>query len=138
MDVKDLDGIYELTIKTNGGGAYSFKPISGNICIENGQIKGIDELNVMWFGTLKYIKENEVKYSITIEPKKAHDTIITRRPDGTMTSKHQNFIGRLSVVKKDDGRALLSTLVSNKSNEYYAVVSFKRTSLNTDCAICKI
>ena len=38
MNIKDLNGVDELSIKTNAGGVYSEKPITENICIENRKI----------------------------------------------------------------------------------------------------
>jgi len=140
MDVKNLNGVYELTIKTNAGGAYSHKPITGNICIENGKIKGVDELSVMWCGTVAYTKNDEVKYHITIDPTKAPDMIVVRSENGLMTDEDRNFIGTFKVAEKDDGALMLSSFENmspdDLSSEYNAIVSLKRTSQDTDCAVC--
>lgn len=141
MDIKDLNGVYELTIKTNAGGAYSHKPVTGNICIENGTIKGVDELSVMWCGFVECTKNDEIKYHITIDPKKASDMVVVRSESGLMTDEHRSFIGTFKVAEKEGGALMLSSFESmspdDPSGEYKAIVSLKRISQDTDCAVCK-
>ena len=140
MKLKDLDGVYELTIKTNAGGAYSERPITGNICIEDGKIRGADELNVMWCGFVECPADGRIKYHLTVDPKKASDVII-RKADGMMTDQHRDFIGTFKIAQKEDDALMLSSFENmshdDLSSEYKAIVSLKRTSTNTDCAVCK-
>ena len=141
MDIKDLNGVYELTIKTNAGGAYAEKPITGDICIENGKIRGVDELNVMWCGFVECPEDGHIQYHITVDPKKAPDSVIIRKENDLMTDQHRDFIGTFKIAEKSDGGLMLSSFENMSHNEhsskYKAVVSLKRTSTNTDCAVCK-
>ena len=140
MKLEDLNGVYELSIKTNAGGAYSVKPITGDICIENGQIKGADELNVMWCGSVEAPQDGYLKYHITVDPKKASDIII-RKEDGMMTDEHRHFTGTFKIAEKEGGALMLSSFENmspeDLGGEYKAMVSLKRVLTNTDCAICK-
>jgi len=121
MELKDLDGVYELTIKTNAGGVYSQKPITGNICIENGNIRGTDELNIMWCGSISDSEDNEhVKYSIIVDPQKAEDAVI-RKDNGLMTDQHRNFIGTFKIAQKGDDDLMLSSF-ENMSHDALSMI----------------
>lgn len=141
MDIKDLNGVYELNIKTNAGGAYSHKPITGSICINDGKVSGVDELSVVWCGYVECLNDNEIKYHLTVDPKKAPDTVVIRKENGMMTDEDRDFIGTFKVAKKSDGALMLSSFENmshnDLSNEYKAVVSLKRVSTDMDDAVCK-
>lgn len=140
MDIKNLDGVYKLNIKTNAGGAYSHKPIAGDICIENGQVTGLDELSVMWCGYIECSQSGEITYCLTVDPKKASDVVI-RKENGLMTEGSRDFTGKFKLAEKSDGGLMLSSFENMSNNklgdEYTAVVSLKRISTNTDCDVCK-
>ncbi len=140
MDIKDLDGVYKLNIKTNAGGAYSHRPIVGDICIENGQVRGLDELSVIWCGYIECNQDGDITYCLTVDPKKASGVVI-RKENGLMTEGFRDFIGKFKLAEKSDGGLMLSSfenMSDNKlSSEYTAVVSLKRVSSNTDCDVCK-
>lgn len=137
MDIKELDGVYQLSVKTNAGGAYSEKPVTGDICIQNGNIKGLDELSVMWCGYVECADGEHVKYHITIDPAKAPETIITRKRDGMMTDEYQSFEGNFKIAQKEDGSLMLSSFETMAEGEYNALVSMKRVSQDIECAVCK-
>ena len=140
MDIKDLDGVYKLNIKTNAGGAYSYRPIAGDICIDNGQVRGIDELSVMWSGYIECNQCGDITYCLTVDPKKESDVVI-RKENGLMTEGTRDFIGKFKLAEKNDGAIMLSSFENMSDNplsdKYTAVVSLQRMSNNTDCGVCK-
>jgi hypothetical protein len=108
MDIKELDGDYQVSVKGHGKGVYSQKTVSAHHTIENGTITGSDEYGVLHSGSLTPIDDSHVAFTIRIDPLENKE-IITTLENGLLSDGPQIIKGTYTISRKDD-KILLTTM----------------------------
>ena len=108
MDIKELNGDYEVSVVGDGTGVYSQKTVSVQHSIQDGVLIGSDEYGVVHSGTLSMVDDEHVAFSITIDPGENNE-VITTLESGLLTDGAQTIEGVYKISRKA-GEILLTTV----------------------------
>ncbi|WP_435640952.1 hypothetical protein [Micavibrio aeruginosavorus] len=123
MDIKELDGHYQVSVKGHGKGVYSQKTVGAHHTIENGSITGTDEYGVLHSGSLTAIDDDHVAFTIRIDPLENKE-IITTLENGLLSDGAQTIKGTYTISRKD-GQILLTAM--EEHGGVTGVITCKRT-----------
>ena len=108
MNISELNGNYQVSVKGNGVGDYSRKVVNIKHQFKNGIISGTDEYGAIHSGTLTKVDEKHVAFNITIEPSD-NKKVITTLKNGLLTDGAQTIEGIYRISRKGD-EILLTTI----------------------------